>query len=361
MKGQSLNTRLPWALTWHEDFDHAPLDGNKWCRIDWRAYHFGRTDLKAFRTEPVNPPDNLAWQSQGNGSLTYVTQIVKSESRTRLSDSISDSVFFLEPVTYRYTAPSFMTSKAKFRYGYFEIRCKSPVLSPGENNKGLGANFWMYKETPITRYPSSEIDIFEFVSEPVPHTFSANAHHLTDWHPKGFHAYPRPEPVPDFQSFHTFGAWWGPDFIKYYIDGYCYREAPDSIKMIANQMIAMPLIIDINVFTNLPNEIPDANTRFPYAYDIDYVKVYQINTAQCNTDYINCSPIPALPSVYRKMTIGGGGCVFPSGSSKGLTSRTDITILPGFEASLGSELVLDIYPYCHSSELTNCQTCTQCD
>lgn len=359
---QNLDRQLPWVLMWYDDFDHAPLDQNKWCRIDWRGYSFNRHDLQAFRTDPTNPPDNLEWQSSNSSGLTYVTQVVKKEQRTRFVDDIETAgIYDPELHTYEYSAPGFMTSKSKFKYGYFELRAKLPVLNPGENNLGFGANFWMYKESPTpTGNPKSEIDIFEFLSQPYPHALSTNAHHRVDWYDYGFHAYTYARPAPDFNDFHTFGAWWGPDFIKYYVDGVCYREAWDSIRMIASEMIPMQIIIDINVFTG--GEVPLLTTVVPpYRYDIDYVKVYQINADQCTTDYINCSPLPALPSVYRKMTIGGGGCVFPSGSVKGLTSRTDITILPGFEAALGSELVLDIYPYCHSSEMTNCQSCTQCD
>ncbi len=357
--GQLPNPDLPWNLVWQDDFLGPPLDDNRWCRIDWRAYSYNREDLRAFRTDPQNLPDNLSWQSVNNGALTYITQTVRKEIRSKIvNDITTDGIWDLSLQSFKYTAPARMVSRAKFKYGYFEIRCRLPDLTSFENNLGLGANFWLYKEQSSV---ISELDIFEFQCiPPRNHVQTCNVHQTTllggATHDSGYQG-----PPIDYSEFHTFGAWWGPDFVRFYRDGVNYRNAIVPIQDVASEMIAMPMIIDINVFTRPRIEFPDANTRFPYEYDIDYVRVYQLNADQCNFDFVNCSPLPALPSIYNSITIGGGGgCIYSAANPKVLTSRTSITVLPEFTCALGSELTLQIEPDCYKSENIYCTLCT-CD
>lgn len=356
---QPPNSALPWRTVFVDEFHHAPLDINLWCRDDWRRFKFNRHDLMAFRTTQQSPPDNLEWHSIGN--LNYVTQIVMEEQRVGWVDDITvlpDNNYVQH--TFEYSAPARMVSMSKYKYGYFEIRCKLPVLSPTENNLGFGANFWLRMESPPpAKYPQSEIDIFEFICNPnQSQVQTCNAH---QWPTLGVHigddGYEGP-PI-DFGEFHTFGVWWGSDFIRYYRDGVNYKNAIPSVSQIADEMIPMRIILDINVFTGHNGETPNANTKIPYKFDIDYVRVYQLET--CNPPITICNPASAQQSVFEEITLGGGGCIFGAGNSESLWSQTSTTILPGFQADLGSELVLDITPFCHESLVFPCSLCSPCD
>jgi beta-glucanase (GH16 family) len=360
--GQLPIPQLHWSLVWEDQFDEPPLDTSLWCRNDWRALQYNRHDLRAFRTDPLTPPDNLEWHNESNGSLKYVRQIVKKEPRARKVDDIQTPTIHEDTLyTFEYTAPAWLISKTRFKYGYYETRCRLPLLDANENNLGFGANFWLWRGTPILVYPESEIDVVEFVCDFPPHTHTCNVHHKTIVNTYGWHDFGSTRLTPNDGAFHTYGAWWGPDFVKFYIDGVFYRDARYDIPLLADEMIPMHIILDINVFTVRGNETPNANTKIPYNYDIDYVRVYQLDMEQCNLDYINVSPMPALPSVYRTITFGGNGSSMPNGSTKSLTANTSITIQPGFEAPLGAELTMDIYPYCHPNIVQPCSTCTDCD
>jgi hypothetical protein len=351
LAGQLPNPLLPWVLAWDDNFDNS-----NWCRNDWHAYNCNDLPFSAFRTdvEPAQMPDNIEFHD--DGIQTYLTQFVLEEQRQRIANSQTPPVGSTL-WTYQLSAPEWMQSKALFKYGYFEVRCRLPNLIFGQTNRGLGANFWLYNETPLPDgYPRSEIDIVEFVCHPNdPQLSTCNVHQTPDqftfYHDSQSG---NPQSPLDFHSFHTFGVWWGPDFIKFYRDGINFYNARPEIAENADDMIPMRIILDINVYTY--GEQLDATTLLPYNYDIDYVKVYQLDMQTCNQDYNQNSPIPALSSVYRSIKFGGGSN-YPSGNSKTLTSKTSIEIKPGFEAALGSELILQIYPHCYPSEMTPCADC----
>jgi len=77
----------------------------------------------------------------------------------------------------------------------------------------------------------------------------------------------------DFSAFHTFGVDWQPDKIIFYKDEKIIHISYNHPEM----LLRMPIIIDINhPSSNFCSFIDRDLTKFPYIYEIDYVRVYQL-------------------------------------------------------------------------------------
>lgn len=338
-----------WIPVWSDEFSSTSLQTSKWCRIDHRKYGHNRPNLNAFRTDDNS---NLIF---GNGVLT---QVVRRENTTAVTTNQNTGQ--LEPHTYRYSAPAWLISNQKFRYGYFEIRCKLPVLPATKTNRGIGANFWMFWHDENTLLEAgNEIDIFEFIQDSArSHIQTFNAHYRGSHDPLAYDENPDGNhlPSPDFTQFHTFACHWTPGFIKYYLDG---NEIHRSF-FYPDEMIPMRMVVDVNVFTSDKDTI-DFSTLLPYHYDIDYVRVYKLNgVGHCTQDYAQCSPALLQPAVYRSVTLGGGNCVYsqPVGTSKYIWAANSITLYGDYTVPVGADLVLDNSP-CYEQEVHHCNS-TDC-
>jgi len=70
----------------------------------------------------------------------------------------------------------------------------------------------------------------------------------------------------------------------------------------------MPLIIGIGG-PDAGDTLSNPNAVYPYQYKIDYVKVWQIDTA-CNTAKTYCNNYnPSVSKLYQSVTADGGTCV----------------------------------------------------
>lgn len=327
-----------WKLCWQDEFNDTILNTNKWThQDDFRASRICRilngasytNDLQAHRTaytETVNGQSNFIYGFDSNANSGIIKLVVRKDTIT-----INNGINYCTPPTYGnthtydYTAPAHLRSKTIFRYGYFEIRFRLPNLNCEYNNKGIGANFWLFSDrnnnsvwgqanNGITTNCSqitppalsldncyNEIDIFEFTSSykkynPIldqleypdqSHYLTRNLHYKEcgDTTPKNDtytdHRIAGIDGITDYESstepllfndsFVVCGAAWFPDRVEYYVNNklvYIMRNFH------ASELKPMHIIIDLNVFTS--GEQPDANTLFPYSYDIDYVRVYNL-------------------------------------------------------------------------------------
>lgn len=346
--GQNPSVDPTWSLVWSDEFTGSILDNTKWCRHDHRKFEHGQLQLAAYRTDNN---DNLQFN---NGT---VTQIVKQETITVVNANANTGV--IEPWTYEYSAPSMMLSQEKFKYGYFEIRCKLPDLPSLRTNNGIGPNFWLWWHNENTSLDVfGEIDIFEFITEKgKPHIQTFNAHYRGPTDIKNLDEDPASHfPGPDFSQFHTFACHWTPDFIKIFMDD---REIHHST-FYPSQMIPQRIIVDMNLFL-LTSSI-DRSTLLPYEYEIDYVRVYKLKTGQCNTDYVSCSPDLLQNSVYKSVTLGNV-CSYtqPIGTKRSIWASNNITIHGDYTVPVGADLTLDSSP-CYTQEVHSCnvQDCIQC-
>ena len=207
---------------------------------------------------------------------------------------------------FEYTT-NMLISKQKFKYGYFEIRCKLPKPTYPYTNKGVGPNFWLYGVDNVSSW--SEIDIFEFHGD----SSICNANEfLEDIYGDTIYGVPgRPSDIYiDFSTYHTFAALWTPDKIEFYYDNVLFTTFTYHVDRLA----AMPMIIDVNFpISGLYETIDTVNTLLPRYYKVDYVKVWQLkmdSVTSCNEDkvYCNFNPSTYNDSLYKSVTIGGSGC-----------------------------------------------------
>jgi beta-glucanase (GH16 family) len=164
-----------------------------------------------------------------------------------------------------------ITSYNRFNqmYGYFESRMKLPA------GRGLWPAFWLLPS------PSSwppEIDIMENLGQDCSTVYMSN-HWSAQW-PNGVG-----EPqagattlpytgVNACSGFHTFGVEWTPSTIDFYIDGVRRARITDHVPVANSAFTGMYLLLNLAVGGSWPGA-PDANTPFPSAMEIDYVRVWR--------------------------------------------------------------------------------------
>jgi len=172
-----------------------------------------------------------------------------------------------------------LTSRNKYYRGYYEIRFKLPK-APGflGSYVPFGANFWMY-----TGNCYSEIDGFEIINGQT-RTYTSNIHYIipptgigndtvcaelkTPKHISDYHIYGS---ISD-DEWHTGGFNWTEDRVDYYLDGVnIYSSTIQHI----DSLLPMPMIIDINAPVYNCVSLNALTTKFPYVFEVDYVKVWQ--------------------------------------------------------------------------------------
>jgi beta-glucanase (GH16 family) len=145
------------------------------------------------------------------------------------------------------TQPSFSQT-----YGYFEMRAKLP------RGKGLWPAFWLL---PANQSWPPEIDVMESIGDPS-QVFVTT--HSTATKAEGF------ERRIAGDEFHTFAVSWDENDVVWYIDG---REAGRH-RTPSDMHKPMYMLANLAVGGNWPGA-PDARTRFPATYEIDYIRAYR--------------------------------------------------------------------------------------
>ena len=144
-------------------------------------------------------------------------------------------------------------------YGYFEIRARLPIGS------GLWPALWML---PAEKSWPPEIDIVEFLGRDMTKIWST--YHWLD--ANGGHQKDGAETLATnwASDFHTFSLQWRPELLVWYIDG---RE----VKRIQGPHVtSAPMFLLANLA--IGGEwagAPNASTKFPALFEIDYIRAYQ--------------------------------------------------------------------------------------
>ena len=225
--------RPGWKLTFHDEFDGNALDLTKWSPNDPWGRERNR-ELQAY------VPDAF---EVANGILR-----VKAEQR-QASYAGKERAY----------TSGMMTTYQKFtqQYGRFEIRCRVP------RGKGMWPAFWLLPE-PLAWPP--EIDVLEVLGhEPQKGYFT---HHFKDAH--GQHkSHGGSWTGSDLSAaFHEFAVEWSPERLVWFVDGVERFRSEDSIPQ-----VKMYLLVNLAVGGDWPGA-PDAQTRFPKALEVDYIRVY---------------------------------------------------------------------------------------
>jgi len=220
----------------------------------------------------------------------------------------------IDTLSYRFRT-GMLYSKEQFKYGYFEMRFRVPAALTPLANTGFGPNFWLYAADDSQNNWWSEIDIFEM-----------NAHNLitsdsnrisSTVHYQGcsvdtlcHHAYGGGYGDLTGDTFYIAAAWWTPSFINFYLNDSLIHSVTRSDTIPVDSLIKMPIFIDINSPNAVACEHFDsANTHFPYIYEIDYVRVYQLKL-ECDTDKFYCNVTVGTfeSKLYNSLTIGDTSC-----------------------------------------------------
>lgn len=156
-------------------------------------------------------------------------------------------------------ASGIITSYGKFdqAYGYAEMRAKVP------KGQGFWPAFWLYTMNPNF---SDEIDVMEILGR-APNTVHMT-HHFWKVDHLGQHG--SSYTGPDFsQDFHTYGVYWSPTQLIWYVDGVeRYRDT----EWIPSRRLF--ILVNLAIGGQWSGN-PDATTPFPADYWIDYIRIYQ--------------------------------------------------------------------------------------
>ena len=145
------------------------------------------------------------------------------------------------------TQPSFSQT-----YGYFEMRARLP------RGKGLWPAFWLL---PADQSWPPEIDVMESIGDPS-QVFVTT--HSRTTKAEGF------ERCIGGDEFHTFAVSWDERDVIWYIDG---RQVGRHATP-ADMNKPMYMLANLAVGGNWPGA-PDAGTRFPATYEIDFIRAYR--------------------------------------------------------------------------------------
>jgi hypothetical protein len=260
-----------------------------------------------------------------------------------------------------------LKGKEKYKYGYIEMKYKLRDLQIAPYN-AYGPNLWMYGSYTNANY--SEIDKFE--QRGTDWHMDLNFHfrkkspdssniwkdtvfwHGKNWKDSVFISTPYHDQINQSLSYnggtwHTVGCEWTPDHIDTYYDSDDTIRRFSVLKLPVDSLTAMPLIIDLYMpAAQYCIPFNDTNTRVPFFYDLDYIRVYQINQV-CNCAstsgfFPNFATNDYTSRLYRDLTIGGGGSAILSNGSFHLAGQDFVLLQSGFEASGTADVIISTTP-----------------
>jgi len=209
-------------LLWADEFDGS-AGSSAWARLTPWNTQYTTGELEYYDADNVSFSDGkmyLTSEERSVGGHSYASGIVTSLNRD------------------------------KFSYGYFEIRAELP------KGQGVWPAFWLTNDSTL------EIDVFEMLGH------KPDRQYMT-LHRNDKTIYQGVYNGPDYSAgYHTYAVDWQPTYVHWYIDG--VLRASYNHKMPAD-----PLWICLNTAVGgvWPGS-PDASTKFPQSYDIDYVRVF---------------------------------------------------------------------------------------
>lgn len=246
--GQSGN----WDLIFNDDFDGQNIDTNKWTTCYW-------------------------WQkggctNEGNHELEwYLPQNVSTANGSLLLTATPQAVEAPNGKNYPFTSGMVTTGRSNnnledptrfdFLYGYVEARVKIPA------GKGLWPAIWMLPSDQVSK---PEIDVMEMLGHDF-RTVYMNFHYNDASGQEQGSSGDWTSPADLTEGWHTFAVNWQPGSITWYIDGVERRRFTQMADVPSKPMY---LLLNLAVGGDWAGP-PDANTQFPSAFEIDYVRVWK--------------------------------------------------------------------------------------
>ncbi|ENH96216.1 glycoside hydrolase family protein [Gracilibacillus halophilus YIM-C55.5] len=219
-----------WSLVWHDEFSQDALNPNHWNTEQWASEK--NQELQYYHPKNVAVTD---------GKLQIISKKENDNGRKYTSGAIHSK------------------DLVHFQYGKVEMRAKLPT------GKGVFPAFWMMPNKEDTWLP--EIDIVEMLGDE-PEKVWMTQHWLDE--EETLRSRSDTYVGDNFsKDYHTFGIEWTPHEIKWFIDGeeqfYSHTSVPSE---------SMYLYINTAIGGEWPGR-PDATTRFPQTFSVDYVRIYQ--------------------------------------------------------------------------------------
>jgi len=279
-----------WTLSLNEDFDGTALNTAIWT-VGPRWASVINSELQAY------VPENV---SVANGLCT-----IKVEKREAHNTDMGGYVIGGQPAAY---ASSMIQTYKKWSqtYGYFEARIRMAT------GKGTWPAFWLLPdrgaESPNVYYRTvvgdsvkdgkgewhyppmgNEIDVVEYMATwKNPATGLSRSHCGYIWGPSksgkssgsyalenngagpGQFAYTSPD-----TQFHTYGVYWGPGQLIFYIDGIPVLKRGDSHSVsVVPEYLLLNCAVSDNDWTGTKVPREDIDAGLPCTMDIDYVRVW---------------------------------------------------------------------------------------
>jgi len=245
-----------WSLVWNDEFDGDRLNSGKWTAqlgdgCDIGLCGWGNNELQSYTAANASVTD---------GKLVITARKEASGGR-------------------EYTSARLRTmGKGDWTYGRFEIRAKLPA------GQGLWPAIWMFSTDAVYGgwAASGEIDIVEARGQN-PTEVLGTIHYGGSW--------PNNQSSGDSysltsgtftSSFHTFVLEWTEGQMVWFVDGTPYQTQTEwnttSAAYPAPFDRRFHLLLNVAVGGNFPGA-PDASTAFPQSMEVDYVRVYQKESA----------------------------------------------------------------------------------
>ena len=257
------------VLSFRDEFDTLNVadarDRQTWVGHNWKTWFSNGPDPQNMhnRTLPGNGESQVYadanWPERAPGAFP-VDPLSVRDGVLRIRAEPAPAAFrdqiFGRPYTSGMIASWGMFAQ---RYGVFEARLRLP------KGRGLWPAFWTLN---ATGGQPPEIDIMEFLGHDV-HTTYVVAHSRE----KGRHV-ARNREVPHAMDvtaeFHVFAVDWRPRTLTYFIDGEQVMQIPTPPDMHRPMYMLLNLAVG-----GRWGGMPDAATRFPATYEVDWVRVWR--------------------------------------------------------------------------------------
>lgn len=271
-------------LVWHDEFNGTSLDTAKWYRYFpfGTKYGFdnrlGKDDCLFCRTSI--DPDNL--DNQATQNIFLDENVIVEDGICKLIQKEEDANWYGMDLPY---TSGMIWSKQRF-YGptRWEARCKIP------HGKGFWPAFWVFGS-------GKEFDAFEFAGDKPKELHSTIHRYFPDGH-KHAKTNKNDDNIDFSDDFHVYAIEQQPFYVAFFLDGEeIYRlsrlnRAFDNITSckplpgIYNLDDVFPIGMDQTVQVTAGCGVsveggpftgaPDPSTVFPNQFEIDYIRVYQI-------------------------------------------------------------------------------------
>jgi len=241
-----------WKLVWSDEFDGPTLDFGKW-EIEVNAFGGGNQELQIYTDRKEN---------------------VRVEDGHLLIEARRDNHGIAGTVREDYSGRVRSKHRGDCRYGNFETRAK---LLTGQ---GVWPAIWMMPTEDVygTWASSGEIDIMEFKGQE-PNAYWGTLHFGKQW-PDNKHTSDiiKLEKGNFADDFHVFAIEWEEGVIRWYVDGKLWQTQTkwdsNGGKFPAPFDQEFHMILNLAIGGGFVGN-PDASTKFPREFLIDYVRVYQ--------------------------------------------------------------------------------------